>query len=78
MFTAIVLIVTHVAAAVGGAYAGPHIATIYTSWSGSRAVKAAQALVAKVEADAKALEAAKVIIHSQPASPPTTPPPAAA
>jgi hypothetical protein len=66
MFTALVLVVTHILAAIGGAYAGPHIATIYTSWSGSRAVKAAQALVAKVEADAKALEAAKAVVAAAP------------
>lgn len=81
MFTALVLIITHVAAAVGGAYAGPHITTLYTSWSGSRAIKAAQALVAKVEADAKALEAAKAVVAAAPppaapaAPPPVTPHP---
>ena len=78
MLTAIALVATHIVAAVGGAYAGPHVATIYTSWSGSRAVKAAQALVAKAEADAKALETAKAVVAAAPKPAPVAPPVTAA
>ena len=65
MLTALVLVVTHIVAAVGGAYASPHVVTLWTAWSGSRAVKAAQALVAKAEADAAALAAARQTVATK-------------
>ena len=65
MFTAL-LVATHVAAAGVGVYAGPHVATLLAAWKGSRAVKNAAALVAKAEADAAALSAARKVVASQP------------
>jgi hypothetical protein len=65
MWTA-VLVASHAAAAGLGVYAGPHVATLVAAWKGSRAVKTAAALVAKAEADAKALEAARAVVAAQP------------
>lgn len=56
------LAVSHAVAFVAGAYVWPHLSTLWTSFTASRAVAAAQALIAKAEADAKALEAAKATV----------------
>lgn len=69
----LVLVVTHVVVFVAGAFAGPHLATLWASWSSSRAVAAAQALIAKAEADAKALEAAKAVVAAAPVTPMSAP-----
>lgn len=66
MFAIAALIVTHLAAVGAGVFAGPHITTWVSGLSASRAVANAKALVAKAEADAKALEAAKKVVASQP------------
>ena len=62
MITVFVLVVTHVVAAVAGAFAWPHVSTLWTSFSANRAVNAAKKLVANAEAAAKALEAAKAVV----------------
>jgi hypothetical protein len=49
-----------------GAYAGPHLATLVASFKASRALKDAEALVAKAEADADALRRARVVVAAQP------------
>ena len=64
-------IVSHLAVlaagGVAGAFAWPHVSTLWASWSASKAVTAAKALIAKAEADAKALEAAKAVVAAAPA-----------
>jgi len=71
-------ILTHlvvlVAGAAGGAFAWPHIATLYASWKSSRVYSAAQAVIAKAEADAKALEAARKVVAAAPKATGTTGP----
>ena len=63
-------IVSHLAVlaagGVAGAFAWPHVSTLWASWSASKAVTAAKALIAKAEADAKALEAAKAVVAAAP------------
>jgi len=55
-----------VAAFVAGTFEGPRVEAWLKTWSTARALKAAQALVAKAEADAKALEAAKATVAATP------------
>ena len=55
-----------VAAFVAGALEGPTLQGWLKSWSAARALKAAQAVIAKAEADAKALEAAKATVAATP------------
>ena len=62
MITILALVATHVVAAGAGAFGWPHVSTLVTSFKATRAVSAAKALVAKAEADAKALEAAKAVV----------------
>ena len=62
----LVLVVSHVVAAAAGAYTWPHLTTLLAAWKSSRAVADAKALIAKVEADAKALEAAKATVAAAP------------
>lgn len=62
----LVLVATHVLAAAAGAFAWPHVSTLFAGWSAGRAVKAAEALIAKAEADAKALEAARKVVATKP------------
>lgn len=64
--TTVLLVVSHLVAAAAGAYAWPHVSTLWTTWSASRAVTAAKALIAKAEADAKALETAKATVAAAP------------
>ena len=64
----LVLVVTHLVAAAAGAFAWPHLNTLLANWKSSRAVADAKALIAKVEADAKALEAAKATVAAAPAA----------
>ena len=63
-------IVSHLAVlaagGVAGAFAWPHISTLWASWTASRAVTTAKALIVKAEADAKALEAAKAVVAAAP------------
>ena len=66
MIEVAVLAVTHFVAAAAGAFAWPHVSTLVSSWSASRAVANAKALIAKTEADAKALEAAKQVVAAAP------------
>lgn len=66
MFTVVVLAVTHVVAAAAGAFAWPHVATLFASFKANRAVAAAQALVTQAEAAATALEAAKKVVAAHP------------
>lgn len=66
LFVAIAL----VAAFVAGTFEGPTVEKWFANWKQSRAVKAAQAVIAKAEADVKALEAAKAVVA---AKPPVTP-----
>jgi hypothetical protein len=58
----LILALTHAVAVLAGAYGWPHVSTLWTSFSANRAVKTAKALIAKAEADAKALEAAKATV----------------
>ena len=51
-----------VAAFVAGALEGPQLQSWLKNLSASRAMKAAQGIVAKAEADAKALEAARAAV----------------
>ena len=51
-----------VAAFIAGALEGPQLQSWLKNLSASRALKAAQGIVAKAEADAKALEAAKATL----------------
>ena len=68
MFTAFVLVVTHVVAAAAGAFGWVHgLSPLVAKFSASRVVTNAQKLVAKAEADAKALEAAKATVAAAPA-----------
>jgi hypothetical protein len=62
----IVLIVTHAVAVAAGAFGWPHVQTLVASFKASRAVTTAKALVAKAEADAAALAAAKAVVAAQP------------
>ena len=62
----VLLVVSHLVAAVAGAVAWPHLTTLLAAWKSSRAVADAKALIAKVEADAKALEAAKATVAAAP------------
>jgi hypothetical protein len=65
---AFVVVLVAVVVAFGiGVFEGPTVTKWYASWSNGRAIKAAQALVAKAEADAKALEAARKVVAAQPA-----------
>ena len=61
MFYVLVAIAV-IAAFVAGAIEGPTLQTWLKNLSASRAVKAAQAVIAKAEADAKALEAAHAVV----------------
>ena len=66
MVTAVVLVVTHVVAAAAGAFGWVHgLSPLVAKFSASRVVTNAQKLVAKAEADAKALEAAKKLVAAQ-------------
>ena len=62
----ILIAVGLVAAFVAGALEGPRVEGWLKTWSAARALKAAQALVAKAEADAKALEAARAAVATAP------------
>jgi hypothetical protein len=76
MITTLALVATHLVAVGAGAFGWPHISTLYASYTSSKAVSAAKALVAKAEADAAALVAAKAVVASQPtpAAPAAAPP----
>ena len=66
MVTAVVLVVTHVVAAAAGAFGWVHgLSPLVAKFSASRVVTNAQKLVAKAEADAKALETAKKLVAAQ-------------
>lgn len=56
-----------------GVYLGPKVTALYASWSNSRAVKTAQALVAKADADVAALAAARKVVAAQPKATPSGP-----
>ena len=62
----LLLAVSHVVAFAAGAFVWPHVSTLWTTWSASRAVTAAKALIAKAEADAAALAAAKATVAAAP------------
>ena len=69
MFTAVVLVVTHVVAAAAGAFAWAHVGSaLWAKFSASKAVSDAQKLVAGTEAAAKKLEDAKKLVAAHPAS----------
>ena len=55
-----------VAAFIAGTFEGPTVEKWLKSWSASRALKAAQAVIAKAEADAKALAVAKATVAAAP------------
>lgn len=57
-----------------GVYLGPQVTKLYAGWSNSRTVKNAQSLIAKAEADAKALENARKVLAAQPKAPSPTGP----
>ena len=65
MIEVAILACTHVVALLAGVYGAPHVAALWTSFSANRAVKTAKALIAKAEADAKALEAAKATVAAK-------------
>jgi len=54
-----------------GAFSWSHLATLFASWKNSRALNAAQAVIAKAEADVKALEAARKVVAAAPKPAPT-------
>jgi hypothetical protein len=58
-------VATALAAFIVGTFEGPHIVAWFKSLNASRAVKAAQALIAKAEADAAALEAARKVVATK-------------
>lgn len=67
MITVVVLVLTHAVAAVAGAFGWVHgVGPLVAKFEASRVVTNAQKLVAKAEADAKALEDAKKVVASQP------------
>ena len=67
MFTAVVLVVTHVVAAAAGAFGWAHVGSaLWAKFSASHAVTTAKKTVASAEAAAKKLEAAKKLVASQP------------
>ena len=69
MFTAVVLVVTHLVAAGAGAFAWAHVGSgLWAKFSASKAVSDAQKLVAGTEAAAKKLEDAKKLVAAHPAS----------
>lgn len=55
-----------VASFIAGTLEGPRVEAWLKTWSAARALKAAQAVIAKAEADAKALEAAKATVAATP------------
>ena len=63
-----------VAGFAGGVMAGPYVMTWWNGLSMARAVAKAEALIAKAEADAKALFEAKQLVASQPAPAPAPDP----
>ena len=71
-------ILTHlvvlVAGFAAGAFSWSHLVTLFASWKNSRALSVAQAVIAKAEADAKALEAARKVVAAAPKSTGTTGP----
>ncbi len=62
----ILVAIALVAAFVAGTFEGPRVEAWLKTWSAARALKAAQALVAKAEADAKALAAARATVATAP------------
>ena len=67
MFTAVVLVVTHVVAAAAGAFGWVHVGSaLWAKYSSGKAVSSAQKLIASAEASAKALDAARKLVASQP------------
>lgn len=67
MFTAVVLVVTHLVAAGAGAFAWAHVGSkVWASFSAGKAVRDAKKLVADAASAAAKLEAAKKLVASQP------------
>ena len=62
MLTVITLILSHLAVGAAGIFAGPKLEAWFASLAAGKALKSAQAIVAKAEADAKALAAARAAI----------------
>lgn len=73
MLTAAILVLTHLAAGAAGAFAWPHIETLFSGVAKTRNLSKAKALIAKVEADAKALADAKATVAAAPVSVPSGP-----
>ena len=66
MLTILTLILSHVAALGAGVFFSPKIEAWFASWTAAKALKDAQSIIAKVEADAKALEAARKVVAAAP------------